>query len=58
VTALLGHALRPDPFGRDTCDEKTEEDGRVRTCCRKRAEHDDPSAPAANSRGALPLGAA
>ena len=41
------HAFRPDPWGKDICDAKVDEDGRVRTCARSQAEHGDAPAPAA-----------
>jgi hypothetical protein len=39
VVALIDHEFVPDPWGRDFCDARVDEDGQVRPCARRRAEH-------------------
>jgi hypothetical protein len=38
---VIAHAFKPDPHGRDVCDQKFDEDGRVEFCGQRRSEHMD-----------------
>jgi hypothetical protein len=42
---MIQHVFTPAPFYPDRCDVKVDDDGRVRTCGRPRAEHAAPRQP-------------